>query len=72
MGEKSAIWGQYNVEGVMKKGNIVPKAGIEPTFLVFCASVVTITPPRLPDVTTVCMPNCLRGSLPERSVQTSR
>ena len=33
-------------------GNIVHKAGIEPTSLAFQARVLTITPPRLRDVTT--------------------
>ena len=45
--------------------------GIEPTYLVYRASVLTITPPRLADVTTFPRPTCLFGSLPERSVQTT-
>ena len=48
---------------VMKMGNIVPRAGI--------ASMLTITPSRLPDVTTVATTTCLCGSLPESSVQTT-
>ena len=34
--------------GEMKMGNIVPRAGIEPTFLAFQASVLTITTHTLP------------------------
>ena len=45
---------QYNicentVMGVIKMGNIVPRTGIKPTFL---AHMLTLTPPRMPDVTT--------------------
>ena len=42
-----------SVLGVMKMGNIVLRAGVEPTSLAFWASVLTITPPMLPDATTV-------------------
>ena len=35
----------------MKRGNIVPRARIEPASLAFRASVLTITPPKIPDVT---------------------
>ena len=35
---------------VTKMGNSVPRAGIATTFLAFLASVLTITPPRLPKV----------------------
>ena len=56
---------------VMKMGTISPKVGIEPTSLAFRYSVLTITLPRLPDVTTLPTPIYLRGSLPERSVQTT-
>ena len=45
--------------GVMKMGNIVPRAGIELTPLALLASVLPITPPRLPDVTNVPTPTCL-------------
>ena len=41
------------VVGEMKMGNILLKAGIEPTFLAFQASVLINTPPRLPAVTTL-------------------
>ena len=51
--------------------HIVPRAGIEPTTLAFQASMLTITPPRFPDVTTVPTPTCLCSLLPERSVQTT-
>ena len=47
-------------------GNIVPRAGIESTSLAFQTSVLTITPPRLPDVITIPTNTCLNGSLPER------
>ena len=57
--------------GRMPMGNIAPRAGIEPTSLAFLASELTITPPRLPDVTTLHMSACSRGTLPERSVQTT-
>ena len=61
---------ETSVMMVMKMGNIVPRTGIEPiTSLAFQASVLTITPLRLPDVTTrPTHDTCLRGSLPERSV----
>ena len=42
--------------GVMKVGNSVPKVGTQPTALAFWASMLTITPPRLADVTTVPAP----------------
>ena len=34
----------------MKVGNIAPRAGIEPTSFAYVATVLTITPPRIPDV----------------------
>ena len=54
-----------NVVGVMKMGNMTPKAGIERTSLAFRASILTITPPSLPYVNTLPTPTCLRGPLPE-------
>ena len=57
--------------GGMKMGNIVSRAGIEPTSFAFWASVLTISPSRLPDVTTLPIPTCLGGTLPEMSVQTT-
>ena len=57
--------------GEMKIGNIVPRAGIERTSRAFQASSLTITPPRLPDVTTMPTPTCLCSSLPQRAVQTT-
>ena len=65
----SLALGNTSVMRLMKVGNIVPRAEIEPTSLAFWASVLTITPHRVPDVTNVPMPTCLRSSLPERSVQ---
>ena len=47
------------------------KMGIEPTSLAFKASVLTITLPRLPDVTTLPMPTRLCSTLPDRLVQTT-
>ena len=37
-----------SVMGVMKMGNVVPRAGIEPTSIALRASVLTIIPCRLP------------------------
>ena len=45
-----------SVMGVMKMGNIAPRTGIEPTPFAFWASVLTITPPRLPNITTLPTP----------------
>ena len=52
-------------------GNIVPRMRVQFTSLAFRANVLIITPPRPPDMTTVCMPTCLCSSLLERSVQTT-
>ena len=49
--------------GVMKMGNIAPRAKFEPTLLAFQASVLSIKPHRLPDVITLSTPTvapCLR------------
>ena len=54
----------------MKMGNIAPKVGIELVSLAVRASMLTITPSGLPDVTTLPTPTCLCCSLDERSVQT--
>ena len=48
-------------------GNIVPRAGPEPTSLAFRA----IAPHMLDDVTTLPTPTCLCTSLPQRSVWTN-
>ena len=58
-----------NVAIVMKMGNIVPRAGIEPTSHTFWASLLTITPPRFLDVTILPMATFKCGTLPERPVQ---
>ena len=50
------------VVGVMKMGNIVLRAGIEPISLACRDSV--LTPPMLRNVTVQPMPTCLCGSLP--------
>ena len=52
------------VAGVVKMGNIVPRVGIEPTYLAFWASELITTPSRLPDVTPLTNHanlSCLRG-----------
>ena len=59
------------VEWVMKMGNGAPKEGFELTPLAFWASVLTITPHRLPDITTIPTPICLCGSQPKRSAYTT-
>ena len=58
-----------SVMGVMTMGNIVSRPGLEPTSGIpgQCA---TITPHRLPDVTTKPMPTCLCSSLPQISAHT--
>ena len=60
-----------NVVGVMQMGNIVPRAVINPKSLAFRASVLTITPLRLSNVTTVSMPTSLCSFMPQRSVLTT-
>ena len=45
--------------GVMKMANIVPRVGIEPISLTFRANMPTVTPPRLPDLSTLLMPTCI-------------
>ena len=42
-----------------KMGNIKPRAGIKCTSLAFRVHMLTITPPRLPDVTAPPTPTCL-------------
>ena len=59
------------IVGVMEMGNNVIRVRIESTSLAFQASVLTITPHRFPDVTTVSVPTCSCGTLPERSVHTT-
>ena len=58
----------YHDIGEKKLGTIAHRERIEPT-----ASVLIITLPRLPDVTTLplSMLTCICGSLPERPVQTT-
>ena len=55
---KDAVHNLYNimvtatrVVGLMKMGNIVPRVGIELTYLAFQASLLTNSPPRIPDIT---------------------
>ena len=53
------------VEGMMKVGNILPREGIEPAPLAFRASMLTITPTRVPVVIMLASPayaaRCRRG-----------
>ena len=48
-------------------GNNVPRVGDDTTSLAFQASVLNITPPRLPDVTILPTPTCPYGSVPDKS-----
>ena len=57
--------------GVMEIGTIAPRVGIKPTFLLLWATVLTITSPRLPDITMLHTPTCLFGSMPDRSMLTT-
>ena len=57
-----------HVMQVMQMRNVATGAGIEPIFLAFWASMLTIIPSRFPDVTTLHIYTCLCGSLPDRSV----
>ena len=61
----------YMATSVMKMESIVPRAGMESSFLAFWASVLTFTTPRPPDVTMLPTPVCLCWSLPHRPVQTT-
>ena len=54
----------------MKMGNTVPRAGLEPTFLAFWASVLPFHHIGFPDVTTIPVP-IYPSSLPQRSVHTT-
>ena len=60
---------ETSVVSITKIGNSAPRVGIEPTSLAVSANALTITIPRLPDVTTLPKSTCLCGSLSERSVQ---
>ena len=61
-----------SVMGVMKMGNIAPRAAIEPTSLTFWASELTVTPPRLADVTILPKLTCLCSALPGMSMHTTQ
>ena len=56
---------------LMKMENVVPRAGTEPSGLIFWVSVQTISPGRLPDITILPTPTWLCSSLLETSVQTT-
>ena len=60
------LLGHANSVGVIKMGNIAPRAGIGTTSLAFRPSVLTIRPPRLPVVGTIL------SSWPEGSVQPTK
>ena len=60
-----------SVVGVMKMGNIVPIAGLEPTSPGFRATVLPFHHVGFPDVTTKSTPTCLCSSVPQMSVQTT-
>ena len=62
---------RVNVVGVMKMGHTVPRAGLEPRYLAFRASVLPLHHIGFPDVTTISTPTCLQSSLPQRSVHTT-
>ena len=49
-----------------ENGHCCSRMGIEPTYLAFWVSVLTITPSRLPDVTTLSTATGLSGSLSEK------
>ena len=59
----------YFCHGCDEMRNIVPRVGIEPIYMAFRPSVLTITQCRLPDITTIPNRTCLCSSLPGRSVQ---
>ena len=60
--ERNLIYRSAFAGRVMKMGNIAPRVGIKLTSLVFQASVLIITPPRLPDDTIIpYAAACLRG-----------
>ena len=48
-----------SVVDVMKMGNIAPRAEIKLSSLLFWVNVLTIMPPRFPDVTILPTPTCL-------------
>ena len=66
---RSGCWSWHHCHGCDENGKyIVPRTEIEVTTL---ASVLNITPPRLPNVTILPTSACPCGSLPERSVPTT-
>ena len=60
-----------SVVGVMKIGNIMPRAGLKPTSLELRVSVLSLHQEGFPNVTAIPMPTCLQSSLSQRSVQTT-
>ena len=62
---------QNGVMGGDENGNSAPREGIEPTSLAVRTSVLSVTPPRLPNVITLSTPICLCGSCSEWSVETT-
>ena len=62
--------GGDSISWVMKTGDVAPRVEIKFTSLAFQASVLTITPPRFPDATTILLPTCLYGPVLERQTTT--
>ena len=56
--------GIHIVMGVMKMGNTMHRAGLEPTSLAFRASELPLHHVGFPDITTIHTPTCLCSSLP--------
>ena len=60
----TGFWSQHQCHGDEEIGNSMPRAGIKPTLLEFQANVLTNTPHRFPDITTLphaYVAPCLRG-----------
>ena len=60
-----------HVVGVTKTGNNVPRGRTQFHIFGIPGQCATITPCRLPGVTTIRTPTCVCSSLPQRSVQTT-
>ena len=57
--------------GVMKMGNTMPRAGIDPTSMTFRDSVLPLHNIGFPDVTTIRILTCLCSSLPQTGSEVS-
>ena len=71
-GHLVSVDGVYCFVRVKKMGNVVHRAGIEPTLLAVWAIVLTVTPPRLSDVIDLSMCICLCDSLSDSQCKTLR